>query len=456
VVVVRGWTARPSRLPWGRPRFEFVLLVLVACSALSVVYPFGAQDVSRLCLTRALVHGRVSADSCLSTAQDRAEYRGHFYSDKAPGYSFLAVPAALIVGLPAPAQWHKNGDLRLWFVRLTTGGVAFIFCAFLVGRVAEGLQRGTGGAVLVTFGLGTLVSSMAVASFDHVPAAALTFAAFLLAWARRPLSAGLVAGFAVVVEYEAGLVALLIGGYILMAGVRPLARFALGLLPGAMILGAYDWAAFGSPFHLSYRYVANGYTADQEAGFFGIHSPSWNAIRIVVIGSRGLLVASPVLAAAALGLLLLWRRGRQAEAALCAAVTLAFLAIEWGYFDPFGGDAPGPRFFIPALPFVALGLAPAFARLRRTTSILAALSVIASTAVALTWPTAVNSGGYRGTVWRGLADLVAHGRSSSLAVWAQKNVLDWADIGRLGSAAIASALALTALTFTLKRDRTSE
>jgi hypothetical protein len=229
----------------------------------------------------------------------------------------------------------------------------------------------------------------------------------------------------------------------------------VGVLPGALVLGAYDWAAFGSPFHLSYRYVANGYTADQEAGFFGIHLPALHAIRIVLVGDRGLLVDSPVLAAAALGLLLLWRRDRRAEAALCAAVTLVFLAIEWGYFDPFGGDAPGPRFFIPALPFLALGLAPAFARLRRTTSILAVLSVIASTAIALTWPAAVNSGGYRDTVWRGLADLV-HGRSSSLAVWAQKDLLDWTGIGRLSSAIIASALALIALTITLIHDRARE
>ena len=166
---------------------------------------------------------------------------------------------------------------------------------------------------MVTFGLGTLMSSMAVASFDHVPAAALTFAAFVLAWARRPLTAGLVAGMAVVVEYETGLVALLVGGYILLAGVRPLARYALGLVPGALVLAAYDWAAFGSPFHLSYRYVANGYTADQEAGFFGIHRPRCTRSESSWSATAACSVDSPVLAAAALGLLLLWRRGRQAR-----------------------------------------------------------------------------------------------------------------------------------------------
>ena len=44
-------------LPWARPRRETLLLVLVAIVALSPLYPVNdGQDVSRLCLSRALVH----------------------------------------------------------------------------------------------------------------------------------------------------------------------------------------------------------------------------------------------------------------------------------------------------------------------------------------------------------------------------------------------------------------
>ncbi len=38
-------------------------------------------------------------------------------------------------------------------------------------------------------------------------------------------------------------------------------------------------------------------------------------------------------------------------------------SLSFGYFLPYGGVSPGPRFFIPAVPFLAVGLAPAFARI---------------------------------------------------------------------------------------------
>ena len=84
-------------LPWARPRREALLLVLVGIVTLSPLYPVNdGQDVSRLCLTRALLHLKVSADDCLVAplAVDRSSYRGHLYSDKAPGLSVAEIPSA--------------------------------------------------------------------------------------------------------------------------------------------------------------------------------------------------------------------------------------------------------------------------------------------------------------------------------------------------------------------------
>ena len=132
----------------------------------------------------------------------------------------------------------------------------------------------------------------------------------------------------------------------------------------------------------------------------------------------------------------------------CSAApsSVAFLVLELGYYDPYGGDSPGPRFFIPALPFLALGLAPAFARWRVVTALFAAASVLASTAVLLTWPAAVNAAAvYRWSVWRELALFLRHGSSSELAQWTQKTVASWLGAGRLGGAAIVLTAALGAL-----------
>jgi hypothetical protein len=442
----------PGPLPWRRPKHELLLLVLVAAAALLLVYPPGAEDWSRMCLTRALVDGRLSADACHGGGPgDYASYGGHLYSDKAPAVSVFAVPAAEIVRLPAPASWVTEGDPRLWAVRLSTNGIALILCAFLLGRVAEGLAPGWGGASLVVFALGTIASGVVPAGFAHLPAATFGFAAFLLAWARRPLAGGLVAGLALPVEYQTGLIVLGVGAYAAFGGWRPLLRYAIGVAPGVALLGAYDWGAFGSPFHLSYRYVTDQFAEGMAKGFFGVRVPSLHGLHLVLTGNRGLLLVSPVLVAAAFGLLRLWREGHRPEAALCAAVTIAFLVLDSGYYLPYGGDSPGPRFFVPALPFLALGLAPAFRARPGLTTALGVPSVIASTAIALTWPAAVNSApGYRDTVWREIVDFVGHGSGSRIAGWVQKTVLDWANVGRLGSAGLVFALALGALAIALQ------
>jgi hypothetical protein len=419
--------------------------VLVAAASLSIVYPVGAQDYSRMCVTRAIPHGHLWADTCLAGSLDVARYGGHRYSNKAPGIAVLSVPVALLVGLKAPPDWNHSHDFRLWAVRIATGGLALLLCAFLVGRVAEGLVPGTGGITLVAFALGTEASALAGPNFSDVQAAALCFAAFVLVWSRRPFLAGLVAGLAVLVEYEAALGAVVISGYVLLNGGRVLARYAFGAVPPALALGAYNWAAFGSPFHLSYRYESSVYTSDVATGFFGIHAPTWHSIRLVLVGDRGLLLVSPFLVAAAAGLIVLWRQ-RRAEATVCMLVVLAFLALDCGYFAPYGGDSPGPRYLTPALPFLALGLPAVIARRRGLVTLLVAASVIASTAIALTWPAAVNAApGYSDTVWRRLGGVLLHGLGEPLTAWAQQNLLSWLGVRPLGSFVVVFVLALAAV-----------
>jgi hypothetical protein len=428
---------RPT-FPWGKPRRELLVLALVAVAVLSPVYALNAQDNSRLCLAQAIAHGKLYNDGCFGL--DHALYNGHEYTDKAPGLSLLELPFAEALRL-APANDLPRVSWKLWVVRLLTCGVLFLGCAFLVGRVSEGLAPGFGSIALVTFALGTLVAPFAAMSFDQVPAAFLGFGAFLLAWRRNPLGAGLLAGAAVLFEYEAGAILVVLGIYLLVTtrSGRAVGRYAAGAVAGLAALAAYDWLAFGAPWRLSYRYVDNLYQPVQEAGFFGIKLPTWYATHQVFAGRGGLIAATPVLVAAAWGLRLLWPRYR-AEVAVCIAVTAVFLILNIGYFLPYGGS-PGPRFLLPALPFLALGLGPAFAWRPRLTAALAFVSIASMTAILLAWGVQTpTKGGIFGEVARipfqlGKARLVQN---------LDFTAFDWVTPGYAWGAALVAAFAIAA------------
>jgi uncharacterized membrane protein len=376
-------------LPWrGYPR-EWVLIALVALAALGPVYADGWPDVSRLALTQAIVDDHsVQIDRWQAQTGDKSIYKGHVYSDKAPGISFVAlVPFQVFrwAGVIVPPK-GANGvwyvPRGLWIFRLLTGGLFFLIGVFVVGRVAEGLRAGTGALSAATFGVGTMALPLAATVFGHIAAGVLCLGGFLLLWRRGrwgiDVAAGACAGTAVLVEYQAVVVVAVLLVYLLATrrSAAAAARFVMGGIPAAVILGAYDWAAFGSPFRLSYRYVSAQFATQQREDLFGIGWPHWHSLWAIPFDStRGLVVTSPVLVLALAGLVLLWREGRRAEAATCLAVTAALLLMDAGYFEPFGGVSPGPRFFAPALPFLALGLPLAFAAWARLTATLALVSL---------------------------------------------------------------------------------
>jgi hypothetical protein len=440
---VRRWhLPTGSSFPWARPRYELALLALVAATALTPIAQYSFQDQTRICLSEALLHGRVSNDECLRYTGDRSRFNGHLYTDKAPGLSLIELPAVAILQPGSPKTWPLRGR-RLWGIRVLTVGLCFLLCAFLVGRVSEGLRPGYGGISLVTFALGTLLGALAGVSFEAVPAATFAFGAFLLAWARRPGLAGLAAGGALLIEYENGLMLLVLAAYVYAAlgGWRPLGRYAAGVVPSGLLLGAYDAAAFDRPWRLSYRYVDNGFVFAQNKGFFGISLPERFSTIQVFAGRGGLLVASPVLVMAAYGLFRLYRE-RRAEVAVAAIVVAIFLISNCGYFDPYGGGSPGPRFVAVSLPFLALGLAPAFAVLPRLTLALSVLSVIAVGALNLHW---TNGGEARGGVWGELARVPVQLGSSHFVRGLSPSILSFAGLGRSGGAVLVALCAAAAL-----------
>jgi hypothetical protein len=157
--------------------------------------------------------------------------------------------------------------------------------------------------------------------------------------------------------------------------------YAAGILVGIVPLALYNLAAFHSLTHVAYANVPQ-----QHNGFFGITAPSLRVAATLLGDSRGLLTLAPVLVMGALGTVALYRRGRRAEALVIGGVCLCYLTYNSGYYLPFGGGSPGPRFLATTLPFLALGLAIAFERWPGPTIALAAVSIACSVLAAIAHP----------------------------------------------------------------------
>ena len=196
--------------------------------------------------------------------------------------SFLAVPGYELERVPgiakAPVDWEAKGDPSLWLIRVLTSGVLFLVSVFIVGRLGERLVAGhrcghrrdlRRGDACGTACADVLRARRRGRVCDRRLRARLARPAAVDDRARRPPRGH---GRALPVRDRSHR-----GRAARLLRVAPSAACALvpgGCRAAGVALGAYDWAAFGSPFHLSYRYVANAYTESQHHGFFGIGVPT--------------------------------------------------------------------------------------------------------------------------------------------------------------------------------------
>jgi hypothetical protein len=388
-----------------------VAALVIGCGLL--VQQPGCSEAGQYALLRAIGDGTATIDRYHWSTCDVSWYRGHFYTAKGPGLAIASFPvyaalrgAGLVWNHVPPADGSERGGLpgkAVWPFTLLLVVSSAAFLLLLMRRVAERVAPGLGSVAAVTVALGTMLLPYSTLYTAHVPAAMLGFAAFAILFAerrgppslRRVALAGALAGFSLVVDLPMGLAAVLLVGYAVARdafGGRAVS-YAAGGVVGVVPLMAFNYWAFGSVTHQSYNdTVMNGGQTGHDQlganvnGFFGIATPSLNVAARLLLVNRGLLVTTPVVAAAIGGLVLLFRRGWRAEAVTIAVLAVAYLVSNAAYYQPFGGDSAGPRFLIPLLPFLAPPLALAFARLPVTTSLLAAISVGMMATATLTQP----------------------------------------------------------------------
>jgi len=366
-----------------RPEAALFALVFVAYA---YFYQAGGWNQnSRFDLTRAIVEHRTSVidryyrntgDLACRGPHGRCKHpqpaRGdHAYCDKAPGLSWLAVPAYALVhavaGREKPSPRYLNTAAHLstvWAVALPAAlGVVMLYLLLC----ALGLTAAARTAVCLAYGLGTLAFPYATLFYGHQLVAALLLIAFALLVRARHVDrappgpvllagVGALLGLSVVVEYPAALGVVPIMVYAALF-VRPLPRLAWlvgGMVVPGLALALYHWLVFGGPLTLPYEFSTQ---ENRNQGFFmGLGRPKLGVLRHILFkGYRGLFYSAPWLLLAVPGAgLALWRTRARAEMGVSLVVVLLFVWLNSSLVDWEGGWAMGPRYLIPAIPFLAI------------------------------------------------------------------------------------------------------
>jgi hypothetical protein len=351
-----------------------VALIALVLGAYAYFYQAGGWNQnSRIDLTRAIVEqGTSQIDRYVASTGDESMTFGlgaaarrvrdaHHYCDKAPGQSWMAVPpfgAARALGASVSGA--------TWFATVVTVAVPSAIACVLIAMllVAWGVRDGPAQLAALAWAFATLAFPYGTLFYGHQTVASLLvigFAMIAIPRARavapstlRLVIAGAVLGWAVVVEYPAALACAIIGGYtVYTCGWKRALWVAAGALPPAICAALYHWLLFGGPGTTAYTFSTQH---NRERGFFmGIGVPDPDALwRILFSTFRGLFFTAPWLLLAIPGGILLGKRARGPEIAVCASIFALFVWLNASLVDWNGGWALGPRYLVPCLPFVVL------------------------------------------------------------------------------------------------------
>jgi hypothetical protein len=375
-------------MTWLRDhRLDLVLLALVLALSAPVVQELRAQQASRIALTAAIWDdGSLRIDD-YPIGVDRAEHDGHVYSDKAPGQPIFALPAyaayRLVGGEPARV-FRVEGNLGLWTTTFWSSVLPVAVLLLLVRRVADEVSPGTGVLVAVLTYVSTLLLPFSTLLFGHGLSACLAFAGWYAIRHRDRsdralLASGALFGAAVLVEYTVVLAAAVTGAALLWSERARVWRFVAGSAPFALALGAYQWAAFGSP--TAFSYASSSFSqAAREKGLAENRLPVVENSFRVLFGERGLLITTPVILLAVMGMVVVLRQREPAHDrwALVAAAgsAVSLVAVQMAWSNPTGGDSPGARYATAGIAFLTPGLAVAATRWSLATRVTGALGAL--------------------------------------------------------------------------------
>jgi len=367
----------------------------------------GSAENSRFALTKALVDdGTIIIDKYYNQTTDRAYHNGHYYSDKAPGGSFLAVPVYAswkfiynffpenfkqeYSGLPDYEIVKRINEediiaiVNPGFFTFTSMILVTIFASSLFSSLTMLLVYKTSRyftkevkyriLLAVIFGAGTLIFHYAIVFLGHSIEMFFAFLSFYLLFKMKNekkydlkyfLTSGISAGYAITSGYPSILIAMGCLIYSLSLKWKKAHIFVIGLIIGLLPLLVYNFSIFGNPFDLTSAHADPKILPPESrevllggVGLSFIPNPMV-ILQLTVLPYRGMFFYYPILFFSLLGLYYMYKQYRL-EAILVTIFLIGFIFVFSSFVDWWHGGYFGFRHILPVYPFLMLPLACCF------------------------------------------------------------------------------------------------
>ncbi len=291
----------------------------------------------------------------------------HYYSVKAPGTSWLGIPAyaAFRALHPAPPSLAK-GALMMWYLRAFGIALPLLLLGYVFFRELErsSTDPALAGVIFAATFAGSLLYAYSLIFVSHALAAASAFASFAMLRRARAsnlslataATAGFCAAMVTGLEYYGLWASLLLTilATIRLSFTRVLA-FGLGAAAPTAGVMHFQWSAFGSPFKPGHIFAeTETFRQWHSQGVYGVGKFSLDSLGTLLFDEGyGLFLTTPVLLLAAFSFF------RFRDRRLRTDLTFAWLIIAGTVFliastpNWRGGWTIGPRLISIVVPFLA-------------------------------------------------------------------------------------------------------
>jgi hypothetical protein len=364
----------------------------------------GWNGESSFSIVRAIVdENKLNIDNYFNYNLDRSYYNEHYYSNKAPGLAFLAIPTyntwKFLYNLFSLNRFDSISYNQKFYYRDINNEKVVLYVEnvdnlYLVSQVLITIfvnsmyssllilliykfsriflrNEGERLVVIIALALGTLILPYSVVFFTHVPSAFLIFFSFYFLFDsvrrkadnKRLLLAGVLAGFSVVVDnLSIFILAGLVFYLFLFKRKNFLVLFLIGIFLGILPQLLYNFIIFRNPLEFTYKYMdpaiwsSTDFIKETNTLGFKLSFNPYLLLKLLIDPYRGFFFYSPVLLISLIGFWLM-RIGYKRELFFILftfSLLLYVNSIFWGWWG--GSGQFGPRYLTMITPFFCLPL----------------------------------------------------------------------------------------------------